>query len=85
MITILFTKRAQKDIKKIDISAKELIISSIQRYQKGIIKDIPLKGSWKGWYKIRVGPYRILLTKQTDSTHVVGYIRHRKDAYKIKN
>ncbi len=81
MKKVLLTDKAKKDISKLDKLIKLAIIKKLQSLQKEELEPIPLTGSWKGWYKIRSGDYRILLTKQSPDW-IVGYIRHRREVYK---
>jgi len=81
MKIILFTSRAEKDLQKIYTLSKSSIITKLQKFRNSSLDAIALTGTWKGWYKLRVGNYRILLTTQKKSW-IVGYIRHRKDVYK---
>jgi mRNA interferase RelE/StbE len=77
-----FTSHAEKDLNKLDPSAKNKIIDILQRFRQDTISPLSLTGSWSGWYKIRVGNYRILLVKKSQTSWIVGYIRHRKEAYR---
>ncbi|MDP4011461.1 MAG: type II toxin-antitoxin system RelE/ParE family toxin [Candidatus Roizmanbacteria bacterium] len=81
MKELFFTSRAEKDLRKIDTKSKSSIINKLQQFRRDGTSVIPLTGTWKGWHKLRVGNYRILLTIQK-RTWIVGFIRHRKDAYK---
>lgn len=41
----------------------------------------PLRGTWRGYYRIRVSDYRIVYRMKTPATILVTRIRHRKDVY----
>ncbi|PJC32723.1 type II toxin-antitoxin system mRNA interferase toxin, RelE/StbE family [Candidatus Roizmanbacteria bacterium CG_4_9_14_0_2_um_filter_39_13] len=81
MKELFFTSHSQKDLKKLDSRSKSSIVNKLQKFRNSSLDAIPLTGTWKGWYKLRVGNYRILLTIQKKSW-IVGYIRHRKEVYK---
>lgn len=82
MTEIFFTLQAKKNLLKLDKHIKKKIISSIKKLENDTLHPLPLTGSWKGWYKMRVGTYRVLLTRDTKNIWIVGYIRHRREAYK---
>ena len=81
---IIFTKRAEKDLKSFSPEVKKLIAKAIN---KKLLPNpdsalIPLKGKLKGIYKFRVGTYRILCEKRsTTLVIVVVKIGHRKEIY----
>ena len=81
---IIFTKRAEKDLKSLSPEVKKLIAKAIN---KKLLPNpdsalIPLKEKLKGIYKFRVGTYRILCEKRsTTLVIVVVKIGHRKEIY----
>lgn len=54
-MNIFLTHKAQKDLKTVDKAAKKRVVSKFKQLQQNELKPIPLKGDWKGWYKIRTG------------------------------
>ena len=82
MKKLSFTSRAKKDLKKLDQEANRAIFDKLQRFCQGKVDAVALVGTWNGWYKIRIGNYRALLVKEKKEQWIVGYIRHRKEAYK---
>ena len=82
MYKILITKRAIKDLERIDIKTKSRIGDKI----KLLIND-PIGNSKKlsasiiGTYRFRVGDYRIIFDIEDDKV-IVLRIGHRKDIYK---
>ena len=81
MRTLVFTEKALKDLQKLDKLAKRRIIKTLHQFRLDDQEALPLTGSWKNWYKLRVGNYRILLTKERNNIWIVGYLRHRKEVY----
>jgi mRNA interferase RelE/StbE len=64
---VIFTKRGEKDLKSLPNPDSALI---------------PLKGKLKGIYKFRVGAYRILCEKRSQTlVIIVVKIGYRKDIY----
>ena len=79
-----FTPQAEKQLKKLD----KLIQSRIKKavYEKLIVNPnlylIPLLGDKTGFYKFRVGDYRLLCHKNQEKLIVTFVkVKHRKDAY----
>ncbi len=77
-----------KDVKHIDLpkvsketkirirkAIEERLLTKPERY------GVPLRGTLKGYWKLRVGDYRIVY-KIEKSTLIILGIRHRKDIYK---
>jgi mRNA interferase RelE/StbE len=82
---IIFTKKAQKQINELDKSIKS-------RLKKAISEKLmtnpaaylePLLGDFGGYYKFRVGDYRLICSKE-DNRLVVIIIElgHRRKIYK---
>ncbi len=45
----------------------------------------PLHGDWQGYYKLRIGDYRVIYRlepQEPTAQIVVEYIRHRREVYK---
>jgi len=81
---IFITKRAQKDIKKLDPDAKRQIIQAIDSLANN--PNPPnvkaLKGDYKGFLRKRSGDYRIIYEKlESDLKIIVVRAGHRKDIY----
>jgi len=82
MYKILFTKRALKDLEKIDIKTKTRIGNKIK-----LLTNDPIGSSKKlstsiiGTYRFRVGDYRVIFDIEDDKV-IVLRIGHRKDIYK---
>ena len=82
MHKILLTKRALKDLGKIDSDSKIRIGEKLK-----VLTNDPVGGSKKlssaiiGTYRFRVGDYRIIFDIE-DDTVIVLRIGHRKDIYK---
>ena len=82
MYRILLTKRALKDLEKIDIDAKTRIGNKLK-----ILMNDPSGNSKKlsnpsiGTYRFRVGDYRIIFDLEIEDI-IILRIGHRKDIYK---
>ena len=81
---IIFTKRGEKDLKELSPEIRKVIAKAIN---SKLLSDpekslIPLTGKLKGIYKFRVGQYRILCEKRSETfIIVVVKIGHRREVY----
>ncbi len=81
-----FTHQAEEDILRLDKSVAQLIVNKIDRISQSIenIVPVPLKGKFKGKYKLRAGDWRIIYSFESSSRIITIYaVRHRKEVYKI--
>jgi mRNA interferase RelE/StbE len=79
---IVFTKRAMRDISKLEPEVKEKIGDALKRYGKD-----PLNYARKmidpslGSYRFRIGDYRVIFDIEGDEI-VVLRVGHRKEIYR---
>ncbi len=79
---LVYTRRAEKDIKKLDPTVKTSIGNSLRKLQ-----DNPVQYSEKltdpriGTYRFRIGDYRVIFDIEGKDI-VVLRIGHRKDIYR---
>jgi mRNA interferase RelE/StbE len=76
---------ALKDLKKLDrLDAKNIV----QKIKSQLLIDpikmgVPLKGDLKGFYRYRVGNYRVIYAIDFQERKIlVFFINHRKDIYR---
>lgn len=48
------------------------------------IRHETLTGPWKGVFKLRVGAWRALYTREANGRMVVHFVRHRREVYKMR-
>lgn len=84
---IIFNKKADKQLRKIDIIQQRMIVNWIERNLENT--DDPkklgkaLKGNLKNYWRYRVGDYRIIAEINDDEIKIlIINIGHRKDIYK---
>jgi mRNA interferase RelE/StbE len=82
---IIFTKKAQKQINNLDKSVQSRIKKAI--LEKLMINpDLfiePLTGDFTGYYKFRIGDYRLICSKENEElTIIVIELGHRSEVYK---
>lgn len=81
---ILITPQAQRALKKLRLSATQhaLIIRAIDSLATDPYRGYALRKELKGFYKLRVGDYRIVYDiRRRQVTVVVIGIGHRRDVY----
>ena len=70
------------DLENIDKGEVHPIVDLIENeFTKDPIRGKPLKGEFKGLYKLRVGNYRVVFTKTGDSI-IILRIGHRSKVYR---
>ncbi len=79
---ITFKKSVSRDLKKLDITEADRILTKISEELSEKAEFMPeLKGRFAGLRKYRVGEYRIIFTILNDSI-LITRIRRRKEVYK---
>ena len=80
--SITFKKSVSKDLKKIDKSEADRILTKLATELPDKADSLPeLKGKYSGLRKYRIGNYRIVFAI-IKSTILITRIRHRKEAYR---
>jgi mRNA interferase RelE/StbE len=83
-IKIIFSKRAKKELEKLDHAIKKRIDAAIKEKLEidPVNHLIPLTGSLKNLHKFRVGDYRLICKKEDGNLIIlVVTIKHRKEVY----
>ena len=71
-----------KDLKKIGMTEATRIMDKLEKdLGKNPGKGEPLKGKFKGMFKLKIGDYRVIYTKAKDSVLILR-IGHRKHVYR---
>lgn len=73
-----------KDISKLDNTIKEKVKKATETKLLKAPHDYgePLRRTLRGYWKLRVGDYRIIFRVSEEKIFILG-IRHRKEVYKI--
>lgn len=83
-----FTPQAEADLTHINKPTAQRILKKVRWLADNFASISPelLTASWKGFYKLRVGDYRVVYTvSQVElKTITIHFIRHRHEVYKIK-
>lgn len=83
---IEFTTKAEEDLSRIDKTPAQAVANKIAWLSQNIesITPVPLKGKFKGKYKLRVGDWRIVYSIEHAAQIITVYaVRHRSEVYKI--
>jgi len=82
MTELHFTRRAARDIRKVSPEIRRKLEIALDQLIDDPRTGDPLHGDWEGYWKLRVGDYRIIY--RVVGTHVVEvqYVRHRREAYR---
>jgi len=78
-VTIELSKRAVKALSEMDAQIQARITNAIRQIPNGDIK--PLKG-YKGYYRLRVGGWRIIFTYKDNGDILILKIAPRGEVYK---
>lgn len=84
MFGIVFTERAARQLKKLRFSGvqQRLFDKAVDSLAADPKRGIPLRKTLKGYYKLRVGDYRIVYDLDTSHSRVVIIaVGHRKNIY----
>lgn len=85
--TIDYAATATKALRKLDATTTKRIVEYMEHYVASLpdpkLVGKPLAGPWKGYWRYRVGDYRILCS--IDDGHLrilVAEIGHRREVYR---
>lgn len=78
MSDIIYTKKARKNIKSLDIRVKDRIKAGIEKIPFGDIKKLQ---GYSNLYRLRIGDYRVIYQMEND-TIIIDAVLSRGEAYK---
>ena len=81
------TDEAEADLGKLDSSIRTQVLEKIKWFRENFeqITPLPLGGKWRGFFKLRVGDYRIIYEVERERGMVtIHYIDRRDKIYKRK-
>lgn len=82
-----FTPEAKNDLSKLDKKLRGRVIEKLDWLQANFHNIIhsALGGEWQGYFKLRVGDWRIIYKVDWEKNLIIIYIiRHRSKVYKKK-
>jgi mRNA interferase RelE/StbE len=84
MVEIIFTRRALRDIRKLQKDVQRRVELAMDELFDDIRAGDRLHGEWEGYWKLRVGDYRIIYKIKSEKQVEIQYVRHRRGAYRGK-
>ena len=85
MYQVVFLPNALDGLSKLDKSTAKRIINRIEWFSENIegVSPIPLKSKLSGFYKLRIGDWRVIyeISKKANTIYIYK-IGHRRDIYK---
>lgn len=78
MPNVIYTKKARKSIKSLDIRVKDRVKDGIEKIPFGDIKKLQ---GYSSLYRLRIGDYRIIYQMEHD-TIIIDAVLPRGEAYK---
>ena len=74
-----------KDLKKLNRTTAKKIVAKVKNYliQDPVKLGTPLKGNLKGFYRYRIGEYRVIyVIDQAEKKIIILNVNHRRKIYK---
>jgi len=81
------TKEAESDLEKLDSSIRTRVLEKIKWFSENFdqITPLPLGGNWRGFFKLRIGDYRVVYEVEREVNIVtIHYIDRRDKVYHRK-
>jgi mRNA interferase RelE/StbE len=84
----LITPQAEEDLAKLDPPVRKRVAERlawfVERFEQ--VSPLPLGGKWKGFFKLRVGDWRIIYEAEPESQRIVVHgIGNRNEIYKRRS
>ena len=80
-----FSNAARRDMRRLDKHVAHRILSRLLWFAENVndITPLPMKGEWAGFFKLRIGDYRVLYD-MIDEERVIFVLRagHRREIYR---
>lgn len=76
-----FTSKAKDDLEKLDKNLQKRTIEKLDWLQNNFDKITPsaLGSEWRGFFKLRVGNWRIIYKVEWDKNQIIVYVIDRRD------
>jgi mRNA interferase RelE/StbE len=73
---------AKQNFYECDTALQQKLLEKLTWFLQNDVLPEPLEGNFKGFYKLRVGDYRIVYEFETPTTMLIRLIGHRSRVYK---
>ena len=81
-VKIQWLDEAKADVRRLDRATAMYIFEGVLRCARTGSGDvIPLHGGMAGYYRLRLGDYRVMFKLHDDTMRIFG-VRHRSEAYR---
>ena len=81
-MTYIWPESARAELRAIEQETAIRILRALDRYGESGEGDVrALTGQWQGYFRIRVGDYRVLFVVTSEEITIVR-VRHRSDVYR---
>lgn len=78
----IWPESARSELRGIDRDAAIRILEALTRYGDSGEGDVKaLSGEWRGFFRLRVGNYRVMFSAKPDEITIVR-VRHRSEIYR---
>jgi mRNA interferase RelE/StbE len=78
----VWPESARAELRAIDREMAIRILLALTEYSESGAGDVKaLAGDWQGYFRLRVGDYRVIYTVSATEITVIG-VRHRSDVYR---
>ena len=82
-IRIRWERRAVKEVAALEKGERERVVSTVDSLRNDPHKGSIMSAEWKGFRRLRVGPYRIIYAYQgADLLISVVRVGHRREVYR---
>jgi mRNA interferase RelE/StbE len=82
-----FTPEAEDDLARLTKPITQQIFIKVRWLAENfeLVTPEPLTGQWQGFFKLRVGDYRVVYTFSQAEQHIIVHlVKHRREVYKMK-
>jgi len=82
---VTFRPETEQDFERLDPQIAQRILRKIKWSSENfeLIVPQPLKGEWKGKYKLRIGEYRVIYSVNEQEKRITVHMAgHRRDIYR---
>jgi len=78
---VKFTSEAKEDLKGLDDEVRKRVIKKLDWLQRNFdkITPLPLSGKWQGFFKLRVGKWRIIYKKDEERREIIVFVIGKRD------
>jgi mRNA interferase RelE/StbE len=75
------TKEAEEDLEKLDSSVRDRILEKLKWFRENFeqVTPLPLGGKWRGFFKLRIGNYRVIYELEKIKKVVTIHCVDRRD------